>query len=140
MSTARPGAVGIRRWWEFPSTRPTRNSCNFIKEVFLESQITIGLLSNVTASSVTIGSEARRAPKNVKEALQGEILTAGQTAAARDFVNQISGSTRMLAHGLLYVGKGNLNGSSSRRTRTSPIRGKATTSQTPPRWTTIRTA
>jgi uncharacterized protein len=81
---------------------------NFIKEVFLESQITIGLLSNVTASSVTIGSETRRAPKNVKEALQGEILTAGQTAAARDFVNQISGSTRMLAHGLLYVGKGNL--------------------------------
>jgi uncharacterized protein len=57
---------------------------------------------------VTIGSETRRAPKNVKEALQGEILTAGQTAAARDFVNQISGSNRMLAHGLLYVGKGNL--------------------------------
>ena len=81
---------------------------NFIKEVFLESQITIGLLSNVTASSVTVGGEARRAPKNLSEALQGEILTAGQTAAARDFVNQISGSTRLLAHGLLYVGKGNL--------------------------------
>lgn len=81
---------------------------NFIKEVFLESQITIGLLSNVTASSVTVGAEARRPPKNVKEALLGEILTAGQTAAARDFVNRISGSTRMLAHGLLYVGKGNL--------------------------------
>ena len=81
---------------------------NFIKEVFLESQITIGLLSNVTASSVTIGGEARRAPRNAQEALQGEILTAGQTAAARDFVNHVSGSTRMLAHGLLYVGKGNL--------------------------------
>ena len=33
---------------------------------------------------------------------------AAQTAAARNFVNEISGSTRMLAHGLLYVGKGNL--------------------------------
>ena len=80
----------------------------FIKDVFLDSQVTVGLLSNVTASSVTIGAEARRAPKNVQEALKGEILTAGQTAAARDFVNEVSGSTRMLAHGLLYVGKGNL--------------------------------
>ena len=40
--------------------------------------------------------------------MAGEMLTAEQTAAARNFVNQISGSTRMLAHGLLYVGKGNL--------------------------------
>jgi uncharacterized protein len=97
-----PALVGV------PIDASNAQLVNFIKEVFLESQITIGLLSNVTASSVTIGSEARRAPKNVKEALQGEILTAGQTAAARDFVNRISGSTRMLAHGLLYVGKGNL--------------------------------
>jgi hypothetical protein len=71
--------------------------------------VTVGLLSNVTASSVTIGAEARRAPKNVQEALKGEILTAAQTVAARDFVNRVSGSTRMLAHGLLYVGKGNLS-------------------------------
>ena len=95
-----PALVGI------PIDASNAQLVNFIKEVFLESQITIGLLSNVTASSVTIGSEARRAPKNVKEALQGEILTAGQTAAARDFVNQISGSTRMLAHGLALCGQG----------------------------------
>src|SRR5258708_9898932 len=62
----------------------------------------------MSASSVTIGAEARRAPRNVEEALRGEILTAAQTAAARNFVNEISGSTRMMAHGLLYVGKGNL--------------------------------
>ena len=42
------------------------------------------------------------------QALSGEILTAAQTAAARNFINEISGSTRMFAHGLLYVGKGNL--------------------------------
>lgn len=82
---------------------------HFIKDVFLDSQVTIGLLSNVTASSVTIGAEPRRAPRNAQEASRGEILTAAQTAAARNFVNEISGSTRMMAHGLLYVGKGNLD-------------------------------
>ncbi len=79
----------------------------FIKDVYLDSQVTIGLLSNVTASGVQIEGE-RRAPKNAQEAQLGEVLTAAQTAAARNFVNQISGSTRMLCHGLLYVGKGNL--------------------------------
>jgi hypothetical protein len=51
-------------------------------------------------------AQARR--RNAEEAQRGEILTAAQTAAARNFVNEISGSTRMLCHGLLYVGKGNL--------------------------------
>jgi uncharacterized protein len=80
----------------------------FIKDVYLDSQVTIGLLSNVTASNVAAGGEPPRAPRNVAEALSGELLTAAQTAAARNFVNEISGSTRMMAHGLLYVGKGNL--------------------------------
>src|SRR5687767_8119511 len=80
----------------------------FIKDVFLDSQVTIGLLSNVTASMVQVGGEPARAPRNAEEAQRGEILTAAQTAAARNFVNEISGSTRMLCHGLLYVGKGNL--------------------------------
>lgn len=79
----------------------------FIKDVYLDSQVTIGLLSNVTASSIQIEGE-RRAPRNSEEAQRGEVLTAAQTAAARNFVNEISGSTRMLCHGLLYVGKGNL--------------------------------
>jgi predicted TIM-barrel fold metal-dependent hydrolase len=80
----------------------------FIKDVYLDSQVNIALLSNVTASVINLDNQPRRPPRNVQEALSGEILTAAQTAAARDFVNQISGSTRMLAHGLLYVGKGNL--------------------------------
>jgi len=65
-------------------------------------------LSNVTASVISMGADQGRPPKNVPEAMRGEMLTAAQTAAARNFVNEISGSTRMLAHGLLYVGKGNL--------------------------------
>src|SRR5947209_3251082 len=80
----------------------------FIKDVYLDSQVTVGLLSNVTASMVQVGDEPPRAPRNAEEAQRGEILTAAQTAAARNFVNEISGSTRMLCHGLLYVGKGNL--------------------------------
>ena len=80
----------------------------FIKDVYLDSQVTVGLLSNVTASMVQVGGEPPRAPRNAEEAQRGEILTAAQTAAARNFVNEISGSTRMLCHGLLYVGKGNL--------------------------------
>jgi uncharacterized protein len=80
----------------------------FIKDVYLDSQVTIGLLSNVTASMVQTEGAQSRAPRNTQEAQHGEILTAAQTAAARNFVNEISGSTRMLCHGLLYVGKGNL--------------------------------
>jgi hypothetical protein len=80
----------------------------FIKDVYLDSQVTVGLLSNVTASMVQVDGEPPRAPRNAEEAQRGEILTAAQTAAARNFVNAISGSTRMLCHGLLYVGKGNL--------------------------------
>ena len=80
----------------------------FIKDVYLDSQVNIALLSNVTASVINLDKQPRRPPRNVQEALSGEILTAAQTAAARNFVNEISGSTRMLAHGLLYVGKGNL--------------------------------
>src|SRR5439155_22864906 len=81
----------------------------FIKDVYLDSQVTVGLLSNVTASSVQIEGEKPRAPRNAQEAQKGEVLTAAQTAAARNVINEISGSTRMLCHGLLYVGKGNLD-------------------------------
>src|SRR5206468_3693004 len=42
------------------------------------------------------------------EARAGEILTAAQTAAARNFINDIAGSRRAMAHGLLYVGTANL--------------------------------
>jgi hypothetical protein len=47
-----------------------------------------------------------RPPKNVQESESAEILTAEQTMATRDWVNQLAGSTRMLGHGQLYTGKG----------------------------------
>ena len=97
-----PALVGL------PIDRGYAHITQFIKDVYLDSQVTIGLLSNVTASSIQIEGERPRAPRNALEAQKGEVLTAAQTAAARNFVNEISGSTRMLCHGLLYVGKGNL--------------------------------
>ena len=81
----------------------------FIKDVYLDSQVTVGLLSNVTASIVRIEGEEPRPPRNAREAQEAEILSAAQTAGARNFINEISGSTRMLCHGLLYVGRGNLD-------------------------------
>src|ERR671918_423326 len=56
----------------------------FIKDVYLDSQVTIGLLSNVTASMVQVDGKTQ-APRNAEEAQRGEILTAAQTAAARNF-------------------------------------------------------
>ena len=98
-----PALVGL------PMNSSNYQLVQFIKDVYLDSQVTIGLLSNVTAFLVSPEGEAPRPARNVPEALRSEMLTAAQTAAARNFVNQISGSTRMLAHGLLYVGKGNLD-------------------------------
>jgi uncharacterized protein len=79
----------------------------FIKDVYLDSQVNVGLLSNVPAG--VVDPPGAVTPRNIAEAQKGEILTAAQTAAARDFVNKVSGSPRMLAHALLYVGKGNLD-------------------------------
>jgi len=106
-----PALVGL------PNVPANFQIVQFIKDVFLDSQVTVGLLSNVTASLIGEGQQLDRKPgeapnraaRNPKEAMAGEMLTASQTAAARDFVNRISGSTRMLAHGMLYVGKGNLD-------------------------------
>ena len=98
-----PALVGL------PVTAETAHLTQFIKDVYLDSQVTIGLLSNVTAFMVNPEGEPPRPAKNIPEALRAELLTAAQTVAARNFVNEISGSTRMLAHGLLYVGRGNLD-------------------------------
>ena len=59
----------------------------FIKDVYLDSQVTVGLLSNVPAGVVDTPGMA--VPRNAEEAKAGEILTAAQTAAARDFVNKV---------------------------------------------------
>jgi predicted TIM-barrel fold metal-dependent hydrolase len=99
-----------------PITPASFQIVQFIKDVYLDSQVNVGLLSNVTASLVGEGQRdvlpgerpGPRAPRSTTEAMKGEMLTAAQTAAARNFINEVSGSTRMLAHGMLYMGKANL--------------------------------
>jgi hypothetical protein len=98
-----PALVGL------PSEAESFQIVRFIKDVYLDSQVNVGILTNVTARVISVEGGPPRPPRNVGEALGGEMLTAAQTAAARDFVNEISGSQRMLAHGLLYVGRGNLD-------------------------------
>jgi len=97
-----PALVGL------PNTAATFQITQFIKDIYLDSQVTVGLLSNVPASVIAVDGQGSRPPRNVAEAVRGEMLTAEQTVAARNFVNQISGSTRMLAHGILYIGRANL--------------------------------
>ena len=79
----------------------------FIKDVYLDSQVNVGLLSNVPAG--VVDPPGAVPPRNIREAQASEILTSAQTIAAREFVNSVSGSQRMLAHAILYVGKGNLD-------------------------------
>jgi hypothetical protein len=75
----------------------------FVKDVYLDSQVTVGLMSNNTGAAVPdVGGS--RPPKNVVESEAGEFLSAPQTAAVRDWINLLAGSTRMLAHGQMYPG------------------------------------
>src|SRR5467141_193936 len=82
----------------------------YIRGFFFDSQVTVAILSNANIAVIRDpGSAVPRPPRNVAESLANESLTGEQTAGVRDFVNQISGSTRVLAHGQLYTGIGNLD-------------------------------
>ena len=95
-----PALVGL------PNVAENFHLVQFIKDVYLDSQVTVGVLSNNTSSAVPdVGTS--RPPKNITESELGEFLTAPQTASVRDFINRIAGSVRMLAHGQLYPGVGN---------------------------------
>jgi uncharacterized protein len=76
----------------------------FIKDVYLDSQVSVGLMSNNTSAAIPDVAGNRRPPKDIRESELGEFLTAPQTAAVRDWVNMLAGSTRLLAHGQLFPG------------------------------------
>ena len=95
-----PAIVGL------PNLNSNFHLIQFIKDVYLDSQVTIGILSNNTSAAVPDGP-VQRPPRNIRESEAGEFLSAPQTASVRDWVNQIAGSTRMLAHGQLFPGVGN---------------------------------
>ena len=92
-----------------PNLRSSWHLPNFIKWVYLDSQVTVGLLTNNNSAALPDGSGGSRPPKNVFESEAAEGLTAAQTMAARNFINRVSGSKRALGHGQLYTGVGNLD-------------------------------
>jgi hypothetical protein len=80
----------------------------FIQDVYFDSQVTVGLLSAATLGVFPPGDPNGRPPVNYTESQQVVNVTARQTAAIRNFVNRISGSQRLLAHGQIYPGLPNL--------------------------------
>lgn len=95
---------------QIPNTGDRFHLVEYIRGFFFHSQVTVAILSNANIAVIRDpGSPTPRPPRNVEESLAHESLTGQQTAGVRDFVNQISGSTRMLAHGQLYTGIGNLD-------------------------------
>jgi uncharacterized protein len=82
---------------------------SLIKDVYLDSAVTVAVLSNAPLGLfLPPGADKPIPPRTIAESLSAEILTGYQTVAVRDFVNRIAGSTRMLAHGQLYPGRNNL--------------------------------
>ena len=82
---------------------------SLVKDVYLDSSVAVGVLSNAPLGLfLPPGAKEPIPPRTIAESLSSEILTGYQTAAVRDFVNRIAGSTRMLAHGQFYPGKNNL--------------------------------
>jgi len=81
----------------------------YIHQLFLESQVTVCVLSANNIALVSQGPGGFRAPKNITESLNFGIITPEQAVGVRNFVNEISGSTRLLAHGFLTPGIGNLH-------------------------------
>jgi hypothetical protein len=98
-----PALIGM------PVTKDMFHIVQFIKSIYFDSQVSVGLISNVTAFVALGPGGVPFTARNVSEARTGEVLTAAQTAAGRDFINELAGSRRAMAHGLLYVGKGNLD-------------------------------
>ena len=96
-----PALVGL------PNLNSNFHLAQYMKDVYLDSQVTVAIMTNNNSAAIP-GEGSSRPPKNVQESEAFEILTAEQTMATRDWVNQLAGSTRMLGHGQLYTGKGNL--------------------------------
>jgi uncharacterized protein len=79
----------------------------YVQRFFFESQTSVTVLSNANFAAIQEGNGSR-APRNIAESLQNEILTGSQTRAIADWVNGLAGSQRMLVHGQVYPGPGNL--------------------------------
>ena len=92
-----------------PNTGDEFHMTKYIQRFFFESQASVVILSNANGAIVADPSAGGSRPaRNIAESLKAEILTGPQTRAICDWVNQLAGSRRMLAHGQFYPGVGNL--------------------------------
>jgi hypothetical protein len=92
-----------------PITGANYHLVKFVKDVYLDSQVSVAILSNAPLGLFEPEGGAKpRIPRSVDESLTAMNLTGYQTAAVRDWVNAIAGSTRLLAHGQIFPGKQNL--------------------------------
>ncbi|HWG80447.1 MAG TPA: amidohydrolase family protein [Stellaceae bacterium] len=80
----------------------------YINRMYLQAQTSVSIISNANLGLFTPTGGGTSGNHNISESLQAEILTGWQTGQCRDYINQLAGSTRALAHGQLYVGIGNL--------------------------------
>ena len=98
-----PALVGL------PNLNSNFHLAQYMKDVYLDSQVTVAIMTNNNSAALPNESgTGTRPPRSVAESERAEILTAEQTMATRDWVNQLAGSKRMLGHGQLYTGVGNL--------------------------------
>ena len=92
-----------------PNTGDEFHMTKYIQRFFFESQTSVTILSNANIAVIADpGSGETRPARNIAESLRAESLTGSQTRAICDWVNEIAGSRRMLAHGQVYPGVGNL--------------------------------
>src|SRR3989454_496593 len=82
-----------------PNTGSEFHLAKYIQRFFLESQVTVSILSNANLGSIPVAGESNRPPKNIAESLGAENLTGHMTAGVRDMLPRLAGSTRMLAPG-----------------------------------------
>ena len=81
----------------------------YVNRMYLEAQTSVSIISNANIALFTPPGGGTPVPaKNIAQSLSAEILTGWQTAQCSDFINQLAGSTRALAHGQIYPGPGNL--------------------------------
>ena len=105
----RPWAAWNPALGQSPITGANFHLARFVKDIYFDSQVSVAILSNAPLGLFEPpGGGKPRIPKSVDESLTAMNLTGYQTAAVRDWVNNLAGSTRLLAHGQVFPGKENL--------------------------------
>src|SRR5215471_13621812 len=81
----------------------------YINRMYLQAQTSVSIISNANIALFTPPGGGTPGPAtNIADSLTSEILTGWQTSQCRDFINQLAGSQRALAHGQIYPGAGNM--------------------------------